>query len=235
MSTECQVAKSFPIQTVLDLACAAQRVNGDYIKENEAIVTADNVFVGYKVSNKQLMLLALDAVKWSGEEMHRPSMLNVIRADREMSEALQKHFRRLIFSVIDGTNEFLTEVNSLLNSEEIPENRFGYIACLPTVYLREVSTKKFEKVVQTIDKEYLGNIDSTLFDMDCEIVQSKKSKNFEGYNIDAIINNKMVSWLNKTDLTLGPCVVVKAKVKAHNHHWKYGVPVTRLNYVKAAQ
>lgn len=232
---ERQMAKSFPIQTVLDLACAAQRINGDYIKEDEPIYTSDNVLVGYKVPNKHLMLLTLDAMKWYADEAHRPALLNVNRSDREQAEALQKHFRKYIFEVIEGSNEFKTEINSLLNSEEIPENRFGYIACLPTVFLREIATKKFEKVIQTIDREYLGTIDQKLFDLDCEIIQSKKSKNFEGYNIDAIINNKMVSWLNKTDLILGPCVVVKAKIKAHNHHWKYGVQVTRLNYVKAAQ
>ena len=62
-----------------------------------------------------------------------------------------------------------------------------------------------------------------------------KSKNFEGYNISAIIDNKMVSWLNKTNLNLGACVLVKAKVKDHTKHWKHQNDVTRLNYVKAAQ
>jgi hypothetical protein len=45
----------------------------------------------------------------------------------------------------------------------------------------------------------------------------------------------MVSWMDKVNLKLGACVVIKAKVKAHNHHWKHGIPVTRLNYVKAFQ
>jgi hypothetical protein len=45
----------------------------------------------------------------------------------------------------------------------------------------------------------------------------------------------MVSWLNKTNLNLGACVIVKAKVKDHSKHWKHQNDVTRLNYVKAAQ
>ena len=61
------------------------------------------------------------------------------------------------------------------------------------------------------------------------------NKNFEGYNIDAIINNKMVSWISKTGLELGACVIVKAKIKDHTKHWKHQNDVTRLNYVKAAQ
>jgi hypothetical protein len=229
------MAKSFPIQTVLDLACAAQRINGDYIREDTPIYTSDNVLVGYKVPNKNLMLLSLDAINWYADEAHRPALLNVTRADREQAEALQKHFRKYIFEVIEGSNDFKTEINSLLNSEEIPENRFGYLACLPTVFLREVATKKIEKVIKDLDRGYLGNNGETLFDLDCEILESKKSKNFDAYNICAIINNKMVSWMTNTSLVPGPCVVVKCKIKEQTKNWKYGNDETRLNYVKAAQ
>jgi hypothetical protein len=45
----------------------------------------------------------------------------------------------------------------------------------------------------------------------------------------------MASWLNKTDLNLGACVINKAKVKDHTKHWKHQNDVTRLNFVKAAQ
>ena len=41
--------------------------------------------------------------------------------------------------------------------------------------------------------------------------------------------------MSKNELKLGPAVVVKAKVKDHAKHWKHETPVTRLNYVKAAQ
>jgi len=81
----------------------------------------------------------------------------------------------------------------------------------------------------------LAEIGTQLKDLDAEIISSVKSKNFEGYNIDAIINNRMASWINKTPLNLGACVIVKAKVKDHSKHWKHGNDVTRLNYVKAAQ
>ena len=81
----------------------------------------------------------------------------------------------------------------------------------------------------------MADIGSNLFDLDAEIIESSKSKNFEGYNISAIINNRMASWINKTSLELGNCVIIKAKVKDHTKHWKHGNDVTRLNYVKAVQ
>jgi hypothetical protein len=94
---------------------------------------------------------------------------------------------------------------------------------------------KLKKVARSVDEGHLGEVGSNLKDLDAEILSSVKSKNFEGYNIDAIINNKMASWINKTSLNLGACVIVKAKVKDHTKHWKHQNDVTRLNYVKAAQ
>jgi hypothetical protein len=126
-------------------------------------------------------------------------------------------------------------VNSLLNSECIPLNKFGFIACLPSVYKRDYAITQTNKRVKTLDLEYLASIGSTVEDQDCEILSSRRSKNFDAWNIDAIIDNKMVSWFSKVDLKPGNCVVVKAKVKDHSAHWKHQNPVTRLNYVKAAQ
>jgi DNA-directed RNA polymerase specialized sigma54-like protein len=106
---------------------------------------------------------------------------------------------------------------------------------LPSVYVRDVAQTKVKRAASQTEQGYLAEIGSTVKDLDAEIISSVKSKNFEGYNIDAIISNKMTSWLNKTNLDLGPCVVVKAKVKDHTKHWKHQNDVTRLNFVKAAQ
>jgi hypothetical protein len=140
-----------------------------------------------------------------------------------------------MFAAIANENEFKTEVNQLLTAGVVPNNRLGFIACLPSVYKRDYAITQTEKRVKTLDEGYLADIGSTIFDKDCEVLSSKRSKNFDAFNIDAIIDNKMVSWFSKTDLKLGPCVVIKGKVKDHSTHWKHHNPVTRLNFVKAAQ
>ena len=189
--------KEFPMHQVLELACAAQRVNGEYLKEAEGVYGSDGVYM-YTVD-------------------------------------IKKHFRKFMFAAIQGENEFQTNVNAILSSETVQTNQFGYVACLPSVYVRDVAQTKVKRAASQTEQGYLAEIGSTVKDLDAEIISSVKSKNFEGYNIDAIISNKMTSWLNKTDLALGPCVVVKAKVKDHTKHWKHQNDVTRLNYVKAAQ
>ena len=227
--------KEFPMQQVLELACAAQRVNGEYLKEAEGVYGSDGVYMYTKQTNKMQMLCTLLPNNWTADPKDAPMPLKILQEDIDLAVGIKKHFRKFMFAAIQGENEFQTNVNAILSSATVQTNQFGYVACLPSVYVRDVAQTKVKRAASQTEEGYLAEIGSTVKDLDAEIISSVKSKNFEGYNIDAIISNKMASWLNKTDLALGPCVVVKAKVKDHTKHWKHQNDVTRLNFVKAAQ
>ena len=227
--------KEFPTQQVLELACAAQRINGSYVKEDAPVYSEDGAFMYLKHTNKMQMLCTLLPNNWTADPKDAPMPLKALAEDVALAEEIRKYFKRLLFAAIEGENEFQTNINSFLSSDNIETKNFGYIACLPSVYVRDLSQNKLKKVSRSVDEGYLGEVGSAIKDLDAEILSSVKSKNFEGWNIDAIINNKMVSWINKTSLNLGACVIVKAKVKDHSKHWKHQNDVTRLNYVKAAQ
>jgi hypothetical protein len=227
--------KEFPTQQVLELACAAQRVNGAYIKEDAPVYSEDGAFMYLKHTNKMQMLCTLDHTIWTADPKDSPMPLKVQAEDIAQAEEIRKHFRKFLFSAIEGENDFQTSINTILSSDSVKQNQFGYVACLPSVYSRDVAQTKVKRAAGSVEEGHLADIGTQLKDLDAEIISSVKSKNFEGWNIDAIINNRMVSWLNKTNLNIGACVVVKAKVKDHSKHWKHGNDVTRLNYVKAAQ
>ena len=226
----------YPLQTVLELACAAQRVNKDYVKHTEPVYSDDNKLMSYKWDNKLMILIALGATEFKPfDDGLKPTLLCTNLEDAELAKEIQKFYRRLMFAAIEGENEFLTEVNSLLNSESIPVNKFGFIACLPSVYKRDLGRYMLDKRVKQVDEAWLGNVGENVLDKDCEVLVCQRSKNFDAFNVDAIIDNKMVSWMSKYELNLGPAVIVKAKIKDQVFHWKHKNPVTRLNYVKAAQ
>ena len=227
--------KEFPTQQVLELACAAQRVNSEYVKESFAVYAQDGVYAYTKTTNKMLMLCTLEPAIWTADPKDAPMPLRVLPEDIALAEEIKTYFKRLLFAAIEGDNEFQTNINSFLSADTIETKNFGYIACLPSVYARDKVQNTVKRAARTAEEGYLGEVGSNLKDLDAEILSSIKSKNFDGYNIDAIINNRMVSWLNKTNLNLGACVVVKAKIKDHTKHWKHQNDVTRLNYVKAAQ
>ena len=227
--------KPFPSQYVLELACAAYRVNGNYIKEGEAVYDGEDNFLYIRQANKQMILATADPAFWTGAPADRPALLKIKPEDTELANTIKSYFKKLMFAAVAGDNEFLTTVNSLLNSETIGHRMFGYVACLPSVYKRDYAKTQIKKQATTLDNSYLAMVGERVFDLDCEIIESVKSKNFDAWNITAIINNKMVSWFAKANMTVGPCVVVKANVKDHSKHWDHGTCVTRLNYVKAVQ
>jgi hypothetical protein len=227
--------KTFPTQHVLELACAAQRINGEYIKEPFAVYANDNVYVYTKQTNKMLMLTTVDPAIWTADPKDAPMPLKIISEDIAQAEEIKTYFKRLLFAAIEGENDFQTNINSFLSSETIETKNFGYIACLPSVYTRDKTHNKVKKASRQVEEGFLGNEGDRLKDLDAEILEVNKSKNFEGWNICAIINNKMASWMSQTELKCGPCVIVKAKVKAQGRHWKHQNDETRLNYVKAAQ
>ena len=227
--------KAFPTQQVLELACAAQRTNGAYLKDDDRVYSEEGFYMYTKHANKLAMLVTLDTTMWKEDPMAMPYPLKVLEADIAQAEEIRKYFKRLLFAAIEGENDFQTNINSILSGDMVKQNQFGYVACLPSVYVRDLAQNKVKKAARQVEEGCLAEIGSTVKDLDAEIISSVKSKNFEGWNIDAIITNKMVSWMNKTNLNLGPAVIVKAKVKDCNKHWKHQNDVTRLNYVKVAQ
>ena len=227
--------KTFPTQQVLELACAAQRVNRAYLKESETVYSEDGRYMYSNHTNKMLMLCTLTPAIWTADPKEQPFPLKVLPEDIAGAEEIQKYYKRLLFAAIEGENEFQTKINSLLSSEEVKENEFGWMACLPSVFIRDFVQNEVKRVARSVDEGYLGKPGDRLADLDCEILEVIKSKNFDGWNICATINNKMASWLSQVELKRGPCVVVKAKVKDNNKHWKHQNDETRLNYVKAVQ
>ena len=227
--------KTFPTQQVLELACAAQRINGAYLKEPEPVYSNDNIYMYTKQTNKMLMLTTVDPAIWTADPKDSPMPLKIMSEDIAQAEEIKTYFKRLLFAAIEGENEFQTNINSFLSSENIETKNFGYIACLPSVYARDKTHNKVKKAARQVEEGFLGNEGDRLKDLDAEILEVNKSKNFEGWNICAIINNKMASWMSQAELKCGPCVVVKAKIKAQGKHWKHQNDETRLNYVKAAQ
>lgn len=226
----------YSTQRVLELACAAYRTYGDYVKDAEYKYDSEGKFLYVKHSNKDLVKYALGVLKFSNTETEfRPFDLFINPEDVEEAEEIRKYFRRLMFSAVKGTSEFETEVNTLLESEELDEKRIGYIACLPKVYRRDKEKNSVEKKLVRCDSEPLAAEGSSVLDKDCDILRVKRSTNFDAWNILAIIDNKIVSWMSSKEVKVGDAVVIKAKVKGFGENYQTKKTETRLNYVKVAQ
>ena len=226
----------YSVSRILELACSAQRANNAYLKESESIYTDDGKFVCIKHDNKTLIRHALGIEAFSNvEHQFRPITLIVEEQDTVLTEEIKSYYRRLMFAAVKGDNEFQTEVNAILNSDTVGKNKLGFLACLPSVYARDKTRSDFKRSIKTCEDRFLADVNMMLIDKDCEIIECSRSKNFDAYNINAIIDNVMVSWFSKQSVTVGPAVLIKGKVKEHRYHWLTKKPETRLNYVKVGQ
>ncbi len=229
------MSETFSTQRVLELACAAQRVNKEYIKEPQSVFDNEGKFLFVKHTNKSLIRWALGIDKYAGQAPEfLPQDIFIQDCDKEQAEEIRKYFRRLVFSAIKGDNEFQTEVNQILESEEVPANKIGYVGSLPSVWAKDVSRNRVDKALKAADEGFLADEGNWIVDKDAEIIRCERSKNFDAYNILAIIDNKIASWMGKP-AKIGPAVIQKAKVKQHGEHWLTKKNETRLHYVKVAQ
>lgn len=225
----------FSVQQILELACAAQRYNQSYEKESRTLYTEDGKAMGYKYSNKMLMLWTADKDRRDKESNpeYLPPVITVTDTDRQLVEDIRSYYRRLMFTVMaQPDNQFLQEIMSLLNKEMMSENKFGFIACLPSVYERDRKRNNLTKTSKDCADEYLAPIDSKLENLKATILDCTRSKNFDAYNVLAIIDNKLVSWFSKHLITNTEIDIQSAKVKGHNQHFISKKCETRLNYVK---
>ena len=231
--------KQYCVQTILELACAAQRVNGRYVKETEMLESTQSESNDETIRicvhpNKFLILASTGDLEYNGP--NSPRRLVVTDEDHELVKNIRSYYKRLAFAVMaDPDNSFQQKILTLLNSENMVRSDFGFLACLPSTYFRDKEKTDTKKHVRQCDDGFLGEPNDLLLDKDCEVITVKFSDKFSCWNILGIIDNKLASWFSKKRLEQGPCVIVSAKVKDHREHWLHKIDETRLNYVKAAQ
>ena len=88
---------TYPLQMVLELACAAQRANRDYVKTLEAVFSTEETgqaeLMAYKHPNRTLMLVALGEDKTTyTDPKTMPQLISTNLDDQELATEIQKYF-----------------------------------------------------------------------------------------------------------------------------------------------
>ena len=98
------------------------------------------------------MLCTVDPAIWTADPKDAPMPLRVLPEDTALAEEIKTYFKRLLFAAIEGENEFQTNINGFLSSEEIAAKNFGYIACLPSVYARDKVQNTVKRAARTVEE-----------------------------------------------------------------------------------
>ena len=220
--------KTVSTQEALAMACAAQRINGAYLKDTRRFSCEENKT---QFANKEL-------VKFAFEE--RPGMLpmDFIRPvpteeDYAQVAEIQQWMKRYIMLGLGDLDDFKKDMISAVAEDTVKVSNLGRVAYIPEFVKRdkhETGLKK-EIRVEYRSSTYLGK-EKDMVEGVVKILDKRFSAEWESYNYTAVMDGNLVSFMNKYDHEVGAMKRVKGKVKAQTKNKLFGADETRLNYVK---
>ena len=221
-STSRPASAKHTISDVWAAACAADRINGGYVKEyvyewNE-VAQINKVA---KDKNRNLMMHFLA----------NPAQLLV--EDVERGEYCRKFLENdLTFRTLNGkTSEFDNAIRKVLVVKDHFDDHFhkyelAIVACLPQSVERSEIRQNSESRVQFATGGLVGKVGDKV-EFNVEVLSANFSKQYNIYWIRAITEtDQAVFFSNKESFDLGTHLSIKGTVKAHKDN------LTQLNRVK---
>jgi len=210
------------VDNVWGAACAAQRINGSYVKETQHRFDEDrNTMVVERLRNRDVM----------SDILANPALLTVedIAQGQECRKFLQQDI------TLRGLKSKFTEFDTVISrviavSEEFDTVTHKYelavVASLPASHQRSLARQDVDSRVRQSTGGYVGAVDSKV-ELDVEVVGANYSHTYNIFLVTAITaHNQAVFFSYRSKLTTGSWIHVKGTVKAHRDG------KTQLNRVK---
>ena len=213
-----KVRKQYDTMLVLSAACAAQRINGSYVKfatvEEPSINGTVNV---HKRTNRELTVEFLELQE------------NIIDADRTMAEEMRRYWNGKMFKVLSGEymSNFDRGILELMQKETVTE---GYdvavIASMPGSYISSVKRDERDRRIKFAEGGYLGNVGERV-EATIEVTKSVFSQKWGVYFLTGVTtSDQAVFFSYKQDISPGTVLQIKGNVKRQDNN------ITQLNRVK---
>ena len=210
------------VDNVWGAACAAQRINGSYVKETQHRFDEDtNTTVVVKQRNRDIM----------ADILANPAVLTV--EDIAQGQECRKFLEQDI--TLRGLKGRLTEFDTAISktvavSEEFDTvtNKYelAVVASLPASHQRSLSRQEVDSRVRQTAGGHVGTPDAKV-DLDVEVVSANYSQSYGIFWVTAITqDNQAVFFSYRSKLITGSWIHIKGTVKAHRDG------KTQLNRVK---
>lgn len=202
-------------------ACAAQRINGEYLKERQTDYNERYEPVRTREANKVMVREIL-----SGK-------LDVITdADREQAAIVRQYWQGKLMDVLsDRANPFVKSAVEMSGRDEIASNDFlalGTIASLPSSYLRGVQRDeaRYAKQEAQMGSQHFGRVGDKVTGQ-LEVLESRYSEKWDTWYVTAITAGNVILFAYRNELAPGAKYDFNGTVKAHRDD-----NVTQLNRVR---
>jgi len=200
-------------------ACAAQRINGSYVKDPQ-----------YKYEDGKEPELTVPANKHLMREiLESENDPRLTQQDLDDGEACRTHYQGLIFKEIAGTlnSGFLKAVYALSAKEDFLSNAYielAQLAAAPQGWRRD--SVREANIEKASFGKYLGNVGDKITG-DVVVTESNYSKNYGIFFVHGFVDSNAVFFAHKAGFTPGATVAIKGTVKSQRDNF-----TTQLNRVK---
>jgi hypothetical protein len=213
MARSKKVTRIWPTMDVVAAACAAQRINGAYIKAPFQLGDENP-----RKTNRELVYSFLE------------DTTNITDIDRQQAEDIKTFYKGYTFKVLSGgyLSDFDRSTMKMLEEEFTPEGyNVAVLASVPSSYLKAKKRDEADRRSRFAQGGHIGNVGDKV-DMDVEVLKSVYSKNWNTYYISAINSqDQAVFFAYKQEITVGTLLHIKGTVKRHRDDG-----VTQLNRVR---
>ena len=212
----------YSVSDVWAAACAAQRINGEYVKEPQRVFDKDTgLTYDRKRRNRDVMM----------DFLTHPENLTV--DDVERGEYCRNFLQSdLTFRSLKGTlTEFDTATRKVLAvtdhfSSHLHKYELAIVACLPASVERTETRQNADQRIKFAAGGHIGKPGDKVT-ANVEVVSAAYSKEYNIYWIRGITDqDQAVTFSNKESWDVGTHFTIQGKVKAHRDN------LTQLNYVK---
>jgi hypothetical protein len=220
--------KTVSTQEALAVACAAQRINGGYVKDTRRFSEVENKT---QFANKEIVKFA-----YHGDPSYLPTdYVRPVPTEEDYVQVaeIQKWMRRYVMLGLADLDDFKRDMINAVSTNVVPVNNLGRIAFIPEFVKRDQheSSLKKEIRVEYRNSQYLGK-EKDVVEGVVKILDKRYSQQWESFNYVAVIDGNLVSFMNKYEHAVGDMKRIKGKVKAQTQNKLFSANETRLNYVK---
>ena len=214
-----KVTRIWPTLDVVAAACAAQRINGKYVKYNmpDSNFINDQGQIVKMITNRKLVCKFLENPE------------KVTDSDREMAVAIKELYKGYTFKLLSGEylSEFDRNTMKILEEEFTPEGyNIALLSSIPQTYQLALRRKEADLRTKFAKGGYVGNIGERL-NLQVEVLKCVYSQKWGTFYITAITTSDQAVFFGyKQEAAVGTVLNINGTVKRQDNNQ------TQLNRVK---
>ena len=213
---------NFNADDVWSAACAAQRINGDYVKLVTSYATNEEILPNsLQTPAKQTNRMIMDRLLADQTE--------ITQQDRDQAQVVRAYFKGFTFKILQGKklSDFDNTAMAIANRDVI-QNTYdiAVIASLPSCYLRGVKRDNDTRKLENATGGLIGIVGKKV-KVTVEVVRSSFSQQYNVYFISGVTTDDQALFFSyKQPIDAGKVIIAEGTVKRH------GENTTQLNRVK---